>query len=322
VFGGASSYLQKGQWEFRASMFHFLSDKHYIGKEPNLRLTPFDGPINDRTQVNFDFTYGLTSRTDITLDVPYQAQSYNLHKPLNRIEPGAISTEVVPVNTGASGIGDLSLSVGRWMFSTEHSRGNVHLSLGVLFPTGDSSAVSTVYSRAVPVDISVQPGIGGWGIIPTVQAFRAFDHFSLYGVGTYLINPTNTTGTPAFFPTLFQSTSGEVNSSTDSFVVEFGGSIPTPLHWISPTLGYRISGVPPLDLIGASDGFRRPATLGYIEPGVNLNLFGQTISLTVPVVTYINVKPHYVNGVNQNTDSTIPDYMFTISYSFRFGGAE
>jgi hypothetical protein len=74
------------------------------------------------------------------------------------------------------------------------------------------------------------------------------------------------------------------------------------------------------DLIGASDGFRRPANLQYIAPGMDVNLHGQTISLTVPIVTYINVKPHIVNGVNQNTDSTVPGYMFTISYPLRFGG--
>jgi len=301
-------------------MLHFLSDKHYIGTNRNRALTAFDGPINNRTQFNFDFSYGLSSRTDVTLDIPFQIQTYNLHKPLNRIEPGATSSQPVPVNTGADGVGDLSLSVGHWMFSTEQSKGNVQVSLGVQFPTGDSSAVSTVYSRAVPVDISVQPGTGGWGIIPTVQAFRTFKYVSVYGVGTYLINPTNTTGTPAFFPTLFGH-GGEVNSSTDSFVTEFGASVPTPLHWISPTIAYRITGVPPLDLIGGSEGFRRPATLGYIEPGVIFNLHGHSVSLSVPIVTYINVRPHYVNGVNQNTDATIPGFMFTMSYSFRFGGA-
>jgi hypothetical protein len=320
VFGGESGYLHKGEWEFRTSMLHFLSDKHYIGTERNLSLTAFDGPINNRTQLNFDFTYGLTSRTDLTLDIPFQVQSYNLHKPLNRIESGATSSLPVPVNTDADGVGDLSLSVGRWMFSTEHSKGNVHVSLGVQFPTGDSSAVSTVYNRAVPVDISVQPGTGGWGFIPTIQAFRTFNRFSVYGVGTYLINPVNTTGTPAFFSTLFNSKVVTVNSSTDAYMVEFGASVPTPLHWISPTIAYRISGVPPLDLIGASDGFRRPAQLGYIEPGVNLTLLGHTVNLTVPIATYINVKPHYVNGVNQNTDATVPGFMFTLSYSFRFGG--
>ncbi len=170
------------------------------------------------------------------------------------------------------------------------------------------------------MDISVQPGTGGWGIAPMVQAFRNFGRVTAYGVGTYVIDPTNTTGTPAFFPSLFGSSNPDVNSSNDQFLVEFGASVRTKLRWLSPTLAYRISGVPPLDPIGGSDGFRRPATLGYIEPGVNLNLLGHRINFSVPIVTYINVKPHYVNGVNQNTDSTVPGFMFTVSYPLRFGG--
>lgn len=321
MFGGPGAYLKKGQWEFRASYLHFLSDKHYIGTHRNYSLTAFDGPINNRSQFNFDFTYGLTSRSSLTLDIPFQIQTYNLHKPLDRIVPGATSSQPVPVNTGAAGVDDLTLSYGRWMFSTKHTMGNVRLSLGVQFPTGDSSATSTVYGRAVPVDISVQPGTGGWGIVPTVQAFRTFRRFSVFGVGTYLINPTNTTGTLAFFPTLFNPANATVNSSTDQFLAVFGVSVPTPVHWITPSIAYRISGVPPLDLIGASDGFRRPATLGYIQPGVDVSFLGHTFNIGVPIVTYINVKPHYVNGVNENTDATVPGFMFTMTYSFRFGGS-
>lgn len=318
VFGGEGAYLKKGEWEFRTSLLRFVSDKHYIGTERNLALDAYKGPVNTRNQINFDFTYGLTSRSSLTLDIPFQIQTYNLHRPVQ----GSGTSAPVPIDTGANGVGDLTLSYGRWMFSTDHSRGNVHVSLGVQFPTGDSGATSFVYGRAIPVDISVQPGTGGWGLVPTVQAFRTFSRFSVYGVGTYLINPTNTTGTPAFFSTLFHPGATTVNSSTDAYMAEFGASVPTPLHWISPTLAYRISGVPALDLIGASDGFRRPATLGYFEPGANLTLFGHTVNLTFPIVNYINVKPHYVSGVNQNTDATIPGFMFSLSYSFRFGGGQ
>ena len=76
--------MQKGEWEFRTSFLRFVSDKHYIGTERNLRLTTFDGPVNTRSQLNFDLTYGLSSRSSVTLDIPFQIQTYNLHKPENR----------------------------------------------------------------------------------------------------------------------------------------------------------------------------------------------------------------------------------------------
>jgi hypothetical protein len=142
----------------------------------------------------------------------------------------------------------------------------------------------------------------------------------LYGFATYLISPRNTTGTQAFFPALRNPDTTTLNSSTDQYLAVIGGSIPTPLHWLSITAAYRFSGVPVEDLFGPSDGFRRPADLQYAEPGVEVNLLGRTIDFSVPIVTYINVKPHIVNGVNQNTDSTVPDFMFSISYPLRFGG--
>ena len=313
---GGGSYLSKGQWEINTSFLYFRSDKHYIGMQPNLRINAYDGPVNIRKQFNFDLAYGLTSRWDVALDVPFQTQSYDLH----RVVKASGSSQPVPVNTESTGIGDIVLRTGRWMFSTDQSKGNVYLSAGLKFPTGSSDATSLVYGRPVPVDISVQPGDGAWGFIPTIEGFRNFKWVTTYGVATYLINPKNTTNTTSFFSTLNNPHSTQLNSSADQFLVEFGGSFPTPIHWLSPTVAYRISGVPPLDLIGKSEGFRRPATLGYIAPGINIYAFGRSISLTFPIVTYINVKPHYVNGVNANTDATIPGFMFSVSYPIRFGG--
>lgn len=313
MYGGSEAYLAPGQWELTTSYLRFVSNKHYIGTNPNTRLTPYLGPVNTRNQLNFDLSYGLTHRWSLGLDVPIQAQSYNLHRAL----PG--STTIVPIHTGANGIGDITVRAGYWLFSTEQARGNLNLSTGLEMPTGDSDAASNVYGQYIPVDISVQPGTGGWAIVPTLQAFRGLGPVTVYGVATYAITPQNTDGVPSFFPVLFGSRNPSVNSIADQFLFEAGASFATPLHWLSPTLGYRVSGVPVNDLIGGSDGFRRPATLNYIEPGVNITLFGRTLNLSVPVVTYIDVKPRIVNGVNANTDATVPDYMFTLTYSFRFG---
>lgn len=314
MYGGSTSYLKPHQWELTTSFLRFVSDQHYIGTSPNLRLTPYAGPVNTRNQINFDLNYGLTSQWRLGLDVPLQFQTYNLHRKL----PG--STDIVPIHTGANGIGDITLRAGYWLFSTEQSRGNVSVSMGLEMPTGDSDATSNVQGTFIPVDISVQPGTGGWGIAPAVQAFRNFGPVTAYGVATYVMTPQDTSGVPSFFPSLFGRPNPAVNSIADQFLFEAGASIATPLHWISPTLGYRVAGVPVSDLIGDSNGFRRPATLNYIEPGVNIRLFGRVLNVSVPVVTYINIKPRIINGQNANTDSTVPDYMLRLTYSFRFGG--
>jgi len=320
VLGGSDAYLKKGQWQLTTSFFHFYSDQHYIGTAPNAAITPYQGPDNARSQFNLDLTYALTDRWNISLDVPIQYQTYDLHRPF----AASGMTGPVPINTGASGLGDLTLRGGRWLFSTHQSRGNILVSLGLEMPTGKSYATSNVYGRQVPVDISVQPGNGAWAPVPAVQAFRSFHWISVYGLATYLINPRNTTGTPAFFNALSNPNTTNLNSSTDQYLAEAGAAVPLParwrMRWISPALAYRVSGVPVRDLFGPSDGFRRPADLQYIAPGLNITLRGRTINLSVPINTYINVKPHIVNGANQNTDSTVPGFMFSLSYPLVFGG--
>jgi len=108
-----------------------------------------------------------------------------------------------------------------------------------------------------------------------------------------------------------------VNSSAGHFR---WNSARTRFHRISSTRACRIPGAPHLDLTGVAERLRRPATLGDIEPGLKLNVLGHTINFSVPMVTYINVKPPCVSGVNQNTDATVPGFMFSVSYPLRFGG--
>ena len=279
-----------------ASFLRYYSDKRFVGDSRNFAIDAFRGPMNIRNRFNFDVTYAFSPRWSLSLDVPVQFQTYNLH----RVVPASGSTLPVPVNTGANGLGDIILRAGAWLLSDEHMKGNIFVSPGMEFPTGSTDARSPVCGRQVPVDISVQPGNGAWGIIPTVEAFRTFRRFSVYGLATHLINinPRNTTGAQAFFGALSNPATTMVNSGTDQYLALAGAALPLPRRFISvpPTLTYRFSGVPVQDLMGASDGFRRPANLQYIAPGVDANFHGQTISLTVPIVTYINVKPYIVNG--------------------------
>lgn len=318
MFGGQNSYLQQGQWDFSVSYLRWYSHKHYVGTHPNSSINPY-GPFNTRNQFNFRLQYGLTSRWFLSLDVPFQHQTYNGLWPV-----AGYSTTRVPVKTGATGIGDITVRAGYWLFNTEQATGNLSVSLGLQMPTGNSDATSNVYGRTIPVEWSVQPGDGAWGLAPTIQGFHSlWKGMSVYGVATYLIDPRNTTGTPWFFPDLFYGDTSVVNSSTDQYFAEAGVSFPSPIRWVTPTLGYIVSGVPRRDLIGKSDGFRRPATLGYVAPGFDLTAFGQTFNFSFPVVAHINVKPpiHPTQVGSRTlyfTDATVPGFMFSFNYNIRF----
>src|SRR2546422_8658282 len=95
----------------------------------------------------------------------------------------------------AVGLGDLSLVGSRWLFGPRNHTGNIALGLGVKAPTGTHKATDDYFlaggtSIQYPVDQSIEPGDGGWGVILQLQAYRrAFHNAIAYLTGSYLINP-------------------------------------------------------------------------------------------------------------------------------------
>lgn len=315
---GPASFLAPGQWQLSTTFLHWYSDKHYVGTQPNFGING-KGPFNTMDQFNVSASYGLTPRWELSVDLPILFHGYNLIRPL-----AGVSRTPVPVQAGVNGIGDITVSAGYWLFPVDASpsRGNLQLSLGLQIPSGNDAATFGAYGRLIPAEWSVQPGDGSWGIVPTVRGFLPLGRgYGLFGVATYLITPRDTTGTPAFFPSLSNPHTSVVNSSADQFFAEGGLAAPSPVPWLTPTLGYIVSGVPRRDLIGGSDGFRRPATLAYLAPGISLVLAGQSFSISLPMLAYENIKPP-VNPSNGRdlTDATVPGFMFSINHSFRFGG--
>ena len=257
--------MRKGEWQVTTSYLRFYSDKHYIGEARNFAITPYAGPVNIRNQFNLDLTYALTTRWNISLDVPVQFQSYDLH----RVVAASGSTQPVPVNTGANGIGDITLRGGYWLLSTEHARGNTSSRSALQMPTGNDAATSLVYGRAVPVDISVQPGSGGWLGCARRTGFPILPPGFDLRSGDLPHRPARHHRDSAFFSALNSPTTTNVNSSTDQYFAEFGAGLNLRPRWLSPGCRLpptRMSGVPVRDLIGASDGFRRPANLQISRP--------------------------------------------------------
>ena len=166
------------------------------------------------------------------------------------------------------------------------------------------------------MDISIQPGDKAWAPTASLQAFRRFEWLTLFGSANYLFNPRNTTGAPVFFQTLGNPRNTFPNSSSDQFLYQFGAAFRTAARRPVPILAYRISGVPVFDVFGASDGFRRPGTIGFIEPGLSYSVKGHVFSVTVPVRTYVNIKDSPFTG--RIEDATVPRHALTLSWSKRF----
>jgi len=52
---------------------------------------------------------------------------------------------------------------------------------------------------------------------------------------------------------------------------------------LSVSLGARIDGIPYHDLIGKSDGFRRPGYVVFVDPGVSIERGRSTFTFSTPV---------------------------------------
>ncbi len=110
-------------------------------------------------------------------------------------------------------------------------------------------------------------------------------------------------------------------SVTDQYLYRVGVSQSVPkLRGAALSLGVRGEGVPVRDLIGASNGFRRPGDIISLDPGLMLNYKRDTFSVNGPWALYRNRPPsvpeiHYgtING-----DAFFADYTVVASLTHHF----
>ena len=312
MFGGQDPYLKDGRWQLVTAYRGGVSDKHYQGTEPFPELDPF-GPTNKQNQLNLDASYAVTDRIGVGLSVPLHWNSFTV----KRAPPGSpAGTAPVEGATRARGLGDVTVRGRYWILSPTRTRGNVAFGLGLKLPTGRHDVTDTIYGREVPVDWSIQPGDGGVGISPSVSGFLQAGRATLYVSGAYLANPRNTTGTPSFFGSLQNARVVAPNSATDQFSVAVGASLNARSGWPSPSLGWRMEGVPVSDLLGPSDGSRRPGTIHFVEPGLTFTRGRHALTGTVPVRLRVNIKDSPASV--RVEDATVPDVLFTIAHQVRF----
>jgi hypothetical protein len=318
VLGVQDTYSGPNRWQVSASWRYQYSHRHFVGSEEQLERA------EDRSQVKntinlFDLgvRYNATDRWSFSVGIPYlMAERSSPLRNSNRVVVGRTLTE-------ANALGDITLTARRLLWKPEASPdGNISLGLGVKFPTGDydvyDDRTRLVNGQSVitdeSVDQSIQPGDGGTGIILDFQGFRRMtSNFALYGSATYLSNPRGKNGVPTF-----RNNVGEEEMSVaDQYVARVGGSF-SHAAWkgFGVSLGGRLEGVPVEDLIGDSDGFRRPGYAISAEPSLSYTRGPHTISAAVPFALYRNrtrsVPDRAVPG--RHGDAAFADYVVFLGY--------
>ena len=299
-------------WLFSMGYRYQPSSRHFVGTVEQKQRELANNQIQNIYHL-FDFSIQrqLTRRFSAAVSLPilfaYRNQLYN---PVGKFH----------VNS----IGDMTIGGRAWLFKppTENG-GNIAVGLSLKLPTGKYNATGIARNArgetiVATADQSIQAGDGGTGFVLDTQAFRpVWFHSTVYFTGSYLFNPRDTNGVNSF-RTRFRET---VLSVSDQYLARGGIAHAVPkVAGLVVTFGGRWEGVPVRDLLGASNGFRRPGYAISADPGFLYSRWGYVFSCSVPWAIERNRRrsvPDIANGIRTG-DAAFADYVLTLGFSKSF----
>ncbi|WP_404424291.1 hypothetical protein [Nibricoccus sp. IMCC34717] len=316
-------------WELTVAHRFFESDRHFVGGvEQHERRNEGSEVINQSHFVDVTLSRRLNDRFGISLALPFV--SHDRSQALRDASRKVIGR----FHTQSAGIGDARLEATWLAFAPAPDRkAHLQLGLGLALPTGNKSvrdtfttynATTGVYGAEVrTVDQSIQPGTGGYAVLLSV-AFRYDLHPRLqaYIEGSYSATPQESNGVPTFRSNPFETKM----AIADTYLARSGLSVAVLPAWgLSASLGLRIEGVPVRDLVGGSNGFRRPGYSLAIEPGLSIDRGTWSARLYVPTAITRNrlrsvADEQYTasSGVYRHGDAAFADYLVASSVTVRF----
>lgn len=321
-----NNLLGPGDIQIGSNYRYFKSFRHFRGteEEPD-RVSNDTEVINHSHSWDFFLTYGISNRLYASVTIPTVINTRSSLYEHGRNERNT---------TFSRGLADIRVGVGYWLFDLEKNQnGNLALGLGLKLPTGNYNASDIFYNvgpegdpQVRPVDQSIQPGDGGFGITLDFQFYRKIgEGFFAYGGGFYLINPRETNGTRTFRETLSPILQNEaIMAVPDQFSARAGVSHSLN-NTISVSLGARYEGVPVKDLIGGNEGFRRPGSVLSIDPGIAFIKDNFSLNLNVPFAvrrerpqSVTDLETQEITGEPRAGDAAFADYLINVGISYRF----
>lgn len=316
-------------WQFNTGYRYFKSFRHFKGDvEQKERLEQNTEVINWSNSLDLTLLRQFSNRWSVGVGVPlvYTDRS-------SLYEHGRKQRNI----TSAYGLGDMRLTAYRWLFNPSTSKkGNFQLGLGVKLPTGNYNFKDEFYNVGLggtkelrPVDQSIQPGDGGFGIITELNGyFNVAKNFNAYTNLFYLINPRENNGTRTYRETLSATLANEtIMGVPDQYLARLGFSyvFSNQLKNLSLAGGLRLEGVPVYDLIGKSTSFRRPGYVLAAEPGLNYFIKKFNFFVTVPMAVYRKRTQSVTDKQNStaqnkvvNGDAAFADYSINTGFSLKF----
>src|SRR5437868_604984 len=238
----AHKWIASVDYRFYESFRHFVGDV-----EQPQRIQLGNNVINDVHTFDVTATYGFSDRWTATALIPFTyADRSSLYE-----------HDFVHRHTMHSGsLGDIRVVSDFWLLDPhEDMEGNIALGAGVKLPTGDDHASDTSFRAdgpvTRPVDPSVQPGDGGWGIILELQGFqKVYGNLFAYVQGSYTLTPQEQNDTELTIADIPKYAAALTPLRThDSIPDQYFGRgglsyVVLPKHGLTLSVGGRIEGVP------------------------------------------------------------------------------
>lgn len=317
-----------GSWDVSVAHRWFTSDKHYVGTEfQPQRDAAGDQVINHSKFTDLTVGYTINSRYSAALTIPYV--SHDRSQALKDASGKIIDR----YSTQATGLADISVIGNAWILDPATSmKGNFQVGLGLSLPTGKSNVKDTfeTFDRTTGkilgvrrnVDQSIQPGIGGYGIIVSLSGYRVLGGgFTGYVNGTYTVTPQEMNGTQTGRGSVYEA----VESIPDTYLGRIGVEYSMPgTSGFSFSAGLRVEGVTVYDLVGGSAGFRRPGYSVAVEPGIGYAGKRWGAHLYVPIAiqrdrlqSYPDKQRTWATGNYAQGDAAFANYLVALSLTYK-----
>jgi hypothetical protein len=311
----------RDRWQLSVGYRKQRSHRHFVGTvEQHEREEQGTEIVNDVHLFDVGLTYNVTTRTSLSVSVPFMHATRVNPARFNRTT--GVQTQPEQLSHGI-GFGDISVGGRIWVLDPareDRPRQNISFGFGVKLPTGNEGVKDTIQTatgpREIVVDQSIQLGDGGWGFVASTDMYKRVGRTTLYGSGLYLVNPRDTNGVR----TGRGRASEAIMSVADQYIARAGVIVPVPkVRGLSASFGGRIEGVPVRDIIGKSNGFRRPGYAISVEPGVNWVRPREVWSVSVPIAVERNRRRSVSDIIdNRHGDAAFADYLIIVGYARRF----
>lgn len=314
-------------WQFTVNYRYFRSYKHFRGPdEQEERVRNGTQVINNDNSINLGVNYNFNKRWSTLVTIPFMYIDRSSLYEHSGNNGGRYHTQ-------SQGLGDIRATA-YYNTTPDKQMGHTLVGLGIKAPTGNYNTKDYFHKpeglTLLPVDQSIQLGDGGWGVMTEIDVIHPISgKFSAYLNGLYMFNPRNTNGT------LRRSTLTTVPSTGEPIPLSNEYSVADQYFWrlgaefmtggITASLGVRMEGIPSEDLIGKSDGFRRPGYITSMEPGFFYSTGPHSFGATFPIALERNRTRNSIDKAQGNDSSGKPiigdaafaDWLLSVTYVYR-----